>query len=619
MKKRVCLAVLSILMMIATVDAEVTWRDVYREWLKTSDSYADVNRDGIVNLIDYDLIIINNYEADMADETFYVDPAKADDTGDGLTPSTAKKTVGAAIALCTAVGSDVATINLIDGTYDDSTQSGAPFGNRWTFFAGEANHNIVIQADPSNVSDTVFIDMTDSTSTTSYGVTIAASAGAANITLRDFVFDVAGGGTGRTRFVAVNGTGSHLILDNVSCPDTELNQTIHITDGARCEIIGCTLANATHPETVRCDSDMSDGLYIDNSVITNTSSTAGSFAVSADETKTIANLSIINGSILSGKDGGLKDERAFPNVHLEKSEFYSTGTATKPTVWLGIEYDSVDVDDWHATGDAYVLEEIVQNKGFIYECHQAYDPDLVANTEPGVGSAWQLYWQLYDRISAVIINCDFETQAVSDPGHSFLAAYGATAFLNNCRASGGNVQFVLKGKNCVIQNSQATGLAACTVYGDNSIAINNRFESTGAFRALALNRQQYAPDPLYAAHGSGIRVSNNILISDADGEAFGNQSNTDTNYYCDRNIYYTSGANLTSLGGVNQTSIPAIQAFYDDQTWPTNDENSVNTNPGDAEGILIDLDGDGIKEWVGTPQPIVADKQWRSSPGFRFV
>lgn len=44
--------------------ADITWRDVAAEWLKT-DSYADVNYDGIVDLIDFDLVIKYRYEVSM--------------------------------------------------------------------------------------------------------------------------------------------------------------------------------------------------------------------------------------------------------------------------------------------------------------------------------------------------------------------------------------------------------------------------------------------------------------------------------------------------------------------------------------------------------------------------
>ncbi len=59
---------------------------------------------------------------------YYADADRPDDTGDGLSPSTAKKTVGAAVTLAAADGSPPHTINIADGTYSE------------TAFLNNANH-----------------------------------------------------------------------------------------------------------------------------------------------------------------------------------------------------------------------------------------------------------------------------------------------------------------------------------------------------------------------------------------------------------------------------------------------------------------------------------------------
>ena len=50
---------------------------------------------------------------------YYTDAARPDDSGDGLSWPTAKKTIGAAVTLAAADGAPPHTINIADGTYSE--------------------------------------------------------------------------------------------------------------------------------------------------------------------------------------------------------------------------------------------------------------------------------------------------------------------------------------------------------------------------------------------------------------------------------------------------------------------------------------------------------------------
>lgn len=74
--------------------------------------------------------------------TYYVDSAKSDDSGNGLTPSTAKKTITAA---CNVAPSD-SIIQLADGTYNTNLESGG-----YILF-NTTNKRLLIRGNPTNRS-----------------------------------------------------------------------------------------------------------------------------------------------------------------------------------------------------------------------------------------------------------------------------------------------------------------------------------------------------------------------------------------------------------------------------------------------------------------------------------
>lgn len=77
--------------------------------------------------------------------TYYVDPARPNDTGNGTTPATAEKTVAAGINDC----GDGDTLKLITGTYNTTTQ-----GANWyiLFDAGESAESITIEPYTTSVT-----------------------------------------------------------------------------------------------------------------------------------------------------------------------------------------------------------------------------------------------------------------------------------------------------------------------------------------------------------------------------------------------------------------------------------------------------------------------------------
>ena len=69
---------------------EITWGDIPEEWLET-DSYVDVNEDGMVNLKDFDLVIKNVYEVSMGTDYFVKNGG--DNSANGESDATAWETV----------------------------------------------------------------------------------------------------------------------------------------------------------------------------------------------------------------------------------------------------------------------------------------------------------------------------------------------------------------------------------------------------------------------------------------------------------------------------------------------------------------------------------------------
>ena len=84
---------------------------------------------------------------------YYVDPAMPDDSGDGLSPATAEKTIAAAIADCSTGD----TVKLLRGTYNTTTQ-----GANWYLSFAVNSKNVVIESNDATV--------TLSPSNTTYGI-----------------------------------------------------------------------------------------------------------------------------------------------------------------------------------------------------------------------------------------------------------------------------------------------------------------------------------------------------------------------------------------------------------------------------------------------------------------
>jgi hypothetical protein len=84
-------------------------------------------------------------------QDLYVDPATGDDANDGLTPTTALKTVSYACKLIASDSTNPLTIHLLDGIYSPSTnQERFPFNGRsYVSLVGESKENTIFDADSS--------------------------------------------------------------------------------------------------------------------------------------------------------------------------------------------------------------------------------------------------------------------------------------------------------------------------------------------------------------------------------------------------------------------------------------------------------------------------------------
>jgi hypothetical protein len=523
----------------------------------------------------------------MADQTFYIDPTIGNDgTGTEGNPSLPYKTISAAIDDVSATGADVATIRLVDGTYDKITQV---YSGDWRlqFDSGEAGTNIVIRPDTAEV---ITLDF-DVESTSAYAVNYAGTSDGIHVTFNDLIMVCDARDQGFA--LDADSIGSSLTLNNISIANTASGVVISVALGTgpfqKLEINDCDLAcDGAGQNVIFSQNDITDGIYITNSTLRHFATDINSNAISASETATVTNLSIIDSTIQGGRRG-LISQRWAKNILLDNVDFTSTqitvGDDAGPSLVCGYEWDQNA--DW-ATGQAYSIGDLKQSVGTLWECHQAVGSSA-ATEEPGVGATYKQFWALYTGINLVARNCSFTIDDVG-AAHACGIFYGVNAVLIGCTASGGDSQFVVKGENAVICYCSATGANPCSVKGaDSSRVFNNYFRATSGF-ALGVNDQ----DGFYPVKQ---RIFNNILIGTGGGIPFTNNNNPTPDLFADNNIFWNeTGTQLAALGFAgNQTSIAEIQAYYEDYVFPTNEANGLEQDPGSATGILID------DEWYGIP------------------
>lgn len=209
----------------------------------------------------------------------YVNPAAADDTGDGTTPATAKKTIAAAYAAVDAGGS----VYLLAGTYDDSTQ-----GATWqvTFSAAKS---CTIKPDPataptitlapSNATRQVYFSQAGASYTHRLeGVTVTAlsnsrplessSAMAGTIQAVDCTF------TSGNKSSFFPSSGARTILVD-GCTFTCSDYVLNIGSAALCTVTGCTMTSTYASGVIR----LAGGTVRNTLVTGNTCTCVGPFVI----------------------------------------------------------------------------------------------------------------------------------------------------------------------------------------------------------------------------------------------------------------------------------------------------------------------------------------------------
>jgi hypothetical protein len=526
----------------------------------------------------------------MADTILYVDPAMNDDSGDGASPQTAKKTIQAAINICSSTGSDMCYINLLPGSYNDTTQGTAwtlRFDNDLAF--GDAK-NITIQSSDGT-------ERTITMTASSYAIDIEAAN--CTIVLKDMNF----GNCTKTYLLTVDdeSTGTNITLDNIICTSVNGGDAVlAFSDvGAKTtlgtvKIYNCTLqSNVANKFTITIGHDLA-GLDIRNSVIEQLAGDSMSYAVRFSTVGTppaIGWVNISNSTFKGASPFSIKDYT--PRLTIDSSNFYATRSGGNPDPAIFIGYEYAEKTAWVGDGSTeYAEGDVRANDGWMYECLVTHTD--AADKEPGLGEEWEKYWKVWESIVATVTNCNFEI--LEGSAHAVAAMYGSDVKFVGCSASGGNiVQFSFKANKAVVQNCYAVGITPMSLYSRFGGTVSNCYlrGTAGTNTVLGLNKQSGVD----SVHYPDRRVDHNILVSEVSGVG-GIQCNSNTpQHYSDYNIYYNTAGNvLANLGsGAAQTSLDEIKAFYANSPYPANDLNSLNTNPGEKTGMLID----GI--WYGIP------------------
>jgi len=544
----------------------------------------------------------------MADETFYVNPDTGSDSNDGLTSGNAFAKVTKAVTSCNATAGDLCTILCEAGTYNAASQ-----GTDWylNFTDEVASKVFIIRSDVAGTQRTFTTE--DLTGSGGRARFLRVEDNGQDITLKDIDFGVCKKDyLYRAKTAAV---GANLTFDNVSCSGIGEFATspyminLESSGGTfgTINILNCDLQQTdttdTNEAVVYINSDLA-GINVKNSTIVAGYDGNSSAFLWNKSDLSMGFLSIVDSTVSGGNRAIGPISEHCPQIYLACSDFSTTRTLSQANSVIQTGYEFNEADAWTVGEGAIALGDIRFSEGWMFKCHSAHS--TTAATEPDVGADWKTVWEVWDDIRLTAINCSFNHVGITNVAHSFAGFYGTSAYIDGCTTTGGDVGFSLKGVTTTIKNSSTVGPSPCSLFSRNGGSVsNNYFEAvangTVGTAALTLNKHtdaSFFPDR---------RVNNNILIthggSVTDRGAF-ESDDTLGEHYCDKNIYYNNEDGfITKLGGAEKTTIAASQAFYEAQSnaYTQNDQNSKKMSTS-ANGVFLDMCGDGVKEWVGVPQ-----------------
>lgn len=519
----------------------------------------------------------------------YVDPARADDSGNGETAGAAKKTYGAAYAIV----DDGGEVRLLPGDYSETTQ-----GANWKM---DFNRDIditltadstAITMEPSHVTPMKLGAVSTKLITIGEDITIYydeqgnnansliyQSVGSSLSLTVDGILDYSEGNANQpvihndgdgnqVRTVTINGTMTSPGYGIKPEDDT----TIIIGDGAIINVNKFFISPASSSSFLE--------LKMINTTTTLASTALGKlFQLDPSTSAGAGRIEIADNTISNGKSILEQELEVANGFLLRDNTCLITGSTPTIGIQVGREYSAPE--KW-SNGDDYATDDYTWHEGVVYLANQASGPGEGGAIEPTVTANWQQYWRIFNTGPVLIANNSM-TMNAEENAHAIGIFYGAIgAVISDNYVTKGNYQLVIKAEGAIARNNLLVGdYPALVAAATGTTLINNTMYAV-AEHALGFNHQE-SVYPTYCS------IYNNILYA-ASGASYAlyiNDATTAATYYCDNNCYYKEGGgNLVNIGGTICQTIEEIQAAWAAIGRPENDINSVVADP-----QFVDADG----------------------------
>jgi len=526
---------------------------------------------------------------------YYVDPSKADDSGAGTSPATAKKTIDGAHIQAYSDEDPNPTINLMAGTYNSTTQ-GSPFRYDFDF----NNQDEIIQP-YEGAEITITFDDED------IGIEHAANG---NLEFKDLTLVITGtNGVGKdfclARRTGEYASGSLIFTDCSLSQDigtlnfynnlikidkySSVSGSVAFTDCVfdalhtvldaedldavtfiRCSGTGrrlCLLnGEITTLRIEDCDgftlADTEYGGMVESCIIKIARS-----VVPWDGTRnqgrgkiTSCDLAIIIGNTAScGRLGvHLKNDAAFRDVFVRNNAITLTGPAAKPGIWISYEY--TDADAWSSSSVAYEIGDIKSNNGELFSCLRNHSSS--AGDEPGTSGGLS-YWAHYSFSSGLLDishNTVDLTGDAAGTAHCMLMGFGCDdAEVAYNTVSNGNWGLVVKGtRNHVHHNTCYGANPLSIIAGQQSKVHNNTSVATSGYAIRSSGQSDNMSGQNHFYNNIAVGVGNDV-------GCFYTKAATDESDWLDFNCYYKMGTGNPFKIATNEYAtfalyITAIQA-----------------------------------------------------------
>jgi len=571
-------------------------------------------------------------------QTFYVDPAVADDTGTGLSPATALKTIAHAIIYANAHADASSTIKLIAGTYDNTVGSqGANFRISFTGAKDitiEPNNappaTITISGDGFNgAGSDGFYHLLEFNSATANAITlnrlnfVSNNAAVATQMMRRVANDAQTVVYNNCSFNSSLGTYAYQMLWSAGTtkPNTTFN-TCTFTTGTTQSLINpnktgtITFSNCSgtigYSVIFLADAAVDiDGIICDGSTLTMSGGTAVSgygffFGEAQNNSNTFAfSQMIVRNSTLStanGFNGCITGHRQADYTLIDGSTIttsqsqiannllqfgYSIATTAQCPVW--------------ATGQNCAVGVIRSSDGEVYQCVTAINPTAAADKpapNATAGANWKTYWTPMVHGLVRINNCTIGHNNPTNPPRAHVIHLGLTcepgSSVTNCRVYGGDYGIVAKcggalimGNTVFVPANISLGGGIMTVGRHNSNIINNTVYALNQ-SAFYAGQQTSNSEDVNVNTSEGSLVLNNIFWCNSDGGAgdyaMNIQKTAYNKMYSNYNCLFTgignaNGASLVSWTATDKTNLADAQSYWSTTFNYKNEANSISVNP----------------------------------------